>query len=77
MGTAVNRCGVENLHALSALATHELRLSKGVGISHQDLLFSLQSNLIKLYRIIAGNASAGWTTIAIIREAVTVELKTA
>ena len=46
-------------------------------IPHQYLLFSLQSDVVKLHRVVTADAGACWPTVAIIGKAVAVELKTA
>ena len=56
---------------------HNLTLPESVWISHQDLLFGLQSHLVELCRVVAADAGAGRATVSVIGKALAVELEAA
>ena len=56
---------------------HNLALPESVRITHQDLLFGLQSHLVELCRVIAAYAGAGRATVSVIGEAFAIELEAA
>ena len=66
---------VQNLECLILLG-HHFALAEGMGVPHQDLLLCVQSNLVELDDIVAADASARLTTVPVVGEALTVELKT-
>ena len=73
------RLQVEDLSSLLLIARllHDLALPESVRISHQDLLFGLQSHLVELCRVVAADAGAGRATVSVIGEAFAIELEAA
>jgi len=67
--------GTTTLIVLIFLLLNDLALSKGVRVSHQDLLLCLQSDLIELGRVVTANASTSRSAEAIVSKAFTVELE--
>lgn len=53
-----------------------LGLAEGVWIPHQNLLLRLESNVVKLWCIVAANTGTARSTVAIVRKAFAVELQT-
>ena len=62
---------------IAARLLHDLALPESVWITHQNLLFGLQSHLVELCRVVAADAGAGRATVSVIGEAFAIELEAA
>lgn len=73
LGNDVGLMGINRLNNIPKLTGLDLR-PKGKGVSHQDHFLGLQPHLLVFSRVTAAAASAVFTAVTVVLEALAVEL---